>query len=274
MNSLPSLFLSHGAPDLPLRREAVTQFLRSLHRQFPKPQSILVISAHWSTELPLVSAATQPQTIYDFAGFPQQLYQLTYPAPGAPELAQRVVGLLTQAGIACATHPSRGFDHGTWTPLLLAYPDADVPVTQLSIQASRGPAHHWKLGQALASLRHEGVLIIGSGSATHNLFALNSPSASPPAWVTEFDEWLAGAIAQGDYPALLNYRQLAPHAQKNHPTEEHLLPLFVAMGAAGEGAKGIRLHQSYTYGVLSMAAFAFTTTTLNSKGDNPWPLAG
>ena len=256
MDSLPTIFLSHGAPDLAIRDGAVSDFLRSLHQQFPKPKAILVISAHWNTDLPTVSAATNPRTIYDFSGFPSQLYELSYPASGSPELSDRVVELLTQAGMPCETHPTRGLDHGAWTPLLLAYPAADIPVTQLSIQSHRDPLHHWQIGKALEALRHEGVLIIGSGSATHNMYAFNeSYNAETPDWVRVFDQWLAQNIAEGNQEALLQYRQHAPYAKENHPTDEHLMPLFVAMGAGG--AKGKQLHSSYTYGVFSMAAYAF-----------------
>ncbi|NJN85860.1 MAG: dioxygenase [Leptolyngbyaceae cyanobacterium SL_7_1] len=258
MNSLPTLFLSHGAPDLPLRQGATTKFLRSLHQHLPKPTAILVISAHWHATVPTVSTAPHPRTIYDFSGFPDSLYQLRYPAPGAPQLADRIVHLLAQVGISCETHASRGFDHGAWTPLLLAYPAADIPVTQLSIQYHQNPHYHWKLGQALAPLRHEGVLIIGSGGITHNLYAFDTQyDAPPPDWVQQFDQWLAEAIEQKHWDALMQYRQLAPYAQENHPTEEHLLPLFVALGAGGTNPEGIPLHRGYTYGVLSMAAYAF-----------------
>jgi 4,5-DOPA dioxygenase extradiol len=267
VNSLPALFISHGAPDLPIRDGAVTHFLKSLHQQFPKPKAILVISAHWHTAEPTVSKAVQPQTIYDFGGFPDAVYQLNYPAPGAPELADRIVSLLAQSGIPCQTHPNRGLDHGAWTPLILAYPDADIPVTQLSIQYHAGALHHFKIGQALATLRAEGVLILASGSATHNLgeFVGVQPTggnrrydAPPPDWVKVFDEWLAERIAEGNWEAVLNYRKIAPHAEKNHPTDEHLLPLFVALGAGGHQVKGMQLHHSYNYGAFSMAAYAFT----------------
>ena len=267
MTNLPAIFLSHGAPDLPIRDGAVTHFLKSLHRQFPKPQAILAISAHWNSVNPTVSKAIQPQTIYDFGGFPDAVYRLSYPAPGAPVLADRVVSLLAQAGISYQTHPNRGLDHGAWTPLILAYPDADIPVTQLSIQYHAGALHHFQIGQALASLRAEGVLILASGSATHNLWEFvggASPlenrryDAPPPDWVRVFDEWLAERIAEGNWEAVLNYRKIAPHAEKNHPTDEHLLPLFVALGAGGNGVKGVRLHHSYNYGAFSMAAYAFT----------------
>ncbi len=258
MNSLPTIFLSHGAPDLPIRDGAVTDFLKSLHQRFPKPQAILVISAHWNSRKPTVSKAIQPQTIYDFGGFPDAVYQLSYPAPGAPVLADRVVSLLTQAGISSQTHPTRGLDHGAWTPLILAYPDADIPVTQLSIQYGGSALHHFRIGQALEALRSEGVLILASGSATHNLWAFDSQyDAPPPDWVKVFDDWLAERIAEGNWDAVLNYQQIAPYAAKNHPTDEHLLPLFVALGAGGSGVKGERLHQGYTYGAFSMAAYAF-----------------
>ena len=192
MNALPAIFLSHGAADLPIRDSAVSHFLRSFHQQFPKPKAILVISSHWNSDSPMVSKALQPETIYDYdisdfivfppdspmapkavqpePMLPEVLYQLNYPAPGAPELADRVVTLLAKAGISCDTHPSRGLDHGAWTPLILAYPAAEIPVTQLSIQYQQGPLHHWKVGQALEPLRNEGVLIIGSGTTTHNIF--------------------------------------------------------------------------------------------------------
>jgi len=258
MDTLPTIFLSHGAPDLVIRESAVTQFLRDLHQQFPQPKAILVISAHWNSQLPMVSAAKHPKTIYDFSGFPEQLYHLSYPAPGAPELSDRILSLLHQAGIPGDLHPSRGLDHGAWTPLILAYPAADIPVTQLSIQSHLNPLHHWQIGQALAPLRHEGVLIIGSGSATHNLAAFNRDyHAPPPNWVQEFDRWLSNTIEQGNWETLLQYRELAPYAQENHPTEEHLLPLFVALGAGGVAVQGKQLHSSYVYGVFSMAAYAF-----------------
>jgi 4,5-DOPA dioxygenase extradiol len=260
MDRLSALFVSHGAPDLPIREGAVTEFLRGLPQRLPqKPQAILVISAHWNSAEPIVSLATQPQTIYDFSGFPEEIYRLSYPAPGAPELGDRVMRLLHEAGFSCQGHPSRGLDHGAWTPLILAYPDADIPVTQLSIQPQAGVAHHYRLGQALAALRSEGVLIFASGSVTHNLRAVGDRYDAPPLnWVRVFDEWLAERISDRDWNAVLNYRQMAPDAIENHPTDEHLLPLFVALGAGGEDAIGVQLHHSFTYGALSMAAYAFS----------------
>lgn len=255
MSRLPALFISHGAPDLPIREGATQDFLRQLQTQIPQPKAILVISAHWNAPHPVVSAAPNPKTIYDFSGFPAALSQLTYPAPGAPELAARVAELLADWKVE--VHPTRGLDHGAWTPLMLIYPEAQIPVTQLSIQYHASPTYHFKLGQALQPLRDEGVLILASGAATHNLGAIAHPNASvPPSWVTQFDRWLSKAVTTHNLPDLLNYRQLAPHAVDNHPSQEHLLPLFVAMGAGGD--RVTQLHQGYTYGVLSMAAYAFT----------------
>jgi 4,5-DOPA dioxygenase extradiol len=258
MTQLPAIFISHGAPDLPLQSGAASDFLKQLGQTIPKPQAILVISAHWNTRQPTISVAVKPRTIHDFSGFPAQLYQMNYPAPGAPNLAQRVVKLLTETGIECGISHDYGLDHGAWIPLILAYPEANIPVTQLSIQPNLSPAHHFRLGQALAPLRDEGVLIMASGSATHNLSALNpAGNAAPSIQATEFVDWLTKSIESGDTEQLLEYRILAPHAVYNHPSEEHLLPLFVAMGAAGKNAKGTQLHSSFTYGNLSMAAYAF-----------------
>lgn len=255
MPPLPSLFLSHGAPDLPIRTGSTQDFLRQLFQIMPTPNAILAVSAHWLTDKPTVSMAEQPETIYDFGGFPPHLYELTYPAPGARDLAERVVTKLTQAGFAVRANAKRGYDHGVWTPLILADPEGTIPVTQLSVQPHATPEHHFLLGKALASLRDEGVLIMGSGAATHNLWAFgDSYDAPPPDWAVAFDHWLSEAIAQNDIHRLLNYRQLAPHAAQNHPTEEHLLPLFVALGAGGSGRQ---IHQGFTYGAFSMAAYAF-----------------
>lgn len=258
MNPLPTLFISHGAPDLILHPGETTTFLQQLGQSLPKPKAILVISAHWNTAVPTISAASHPRTIYDFSGFPAPLYQLTYPAPGVPELATRVAELLSQNNLPYAIHPNRGLDHGAWSPLLLVYPQADIPVTQLSIQFPASPAHHLQVGQALELLRQEGILILASGGATHNLREFNSTyDAAPPDWVSGFDDWLADRIMAGDTEALLHYRQLAPDAEKNHPTEDHLLPLFIALGAAGAMPQGTVLHRSYVYGAFSMAAYAF-----------------
>lgn len=256
---MPVLFVSHGSPTLPLEPGDTGAAWRKLGEQLPKPAAILMISAHWETRIPTVSCAVHPETIHDFYGFPEELYKLQYPAPGAPELAQSVLLMLQQAGIAAQPDGTRGLDHGAWVPLSLVYPQADIPVTQLSLQPDRDPAWHIALGRALRPLREQGVLIIGSGSISHNLRALfQHPRGAPvPAWVTEFCDWIAEKIEAADIEALSAYRTLAPHAVQNHPTDEHLLPLFVALGAADNIDNAERLNQVMTYGMLAMDMWLF-----------------
>jgi 4,5-DOPA dioxygenase extradiol len=254
---LPAVFVSHGAPTLAIEENDTTEFLKGLGPKLGRPDAILCVSAHWNTSVPSVSASPQPETIHDFGGFPEELYRIRYPAKGAPALAARVAALLGGAGIECDVSPARGLDHGAWVPLRLMYPDADVPVTQLSIQPRKDPAYHLGLGRALAPLHDEGVLLLATGSVTHNLSRI-AQGGEPPAWALEFDEWLDGKITWGAYEELLEYRRLAPHAQIAHPTDEHLLPLFVALGAGVDKARGGRsLHRGWTHGSLSMAAYSF-----------------
>jgi len=256
---LPALFISHGAPTLPLEDVPARQFLSGLGTRIGRPAAVLAVSAHWETDAPRVSAAGRPETIHDFYGFPDALYRISYPAPGAPELAARVVERLDEAGIPATTDPARGLDHGAWVPLMLMYPEAAVPVTQLSIQPELGPAHHLAIGRALAPLRAEGVLVLASGSAVHNLrdLAWGAKGGRPVEWARQFDAWLADRIERGAMEELLDYRRRAPHAVRAHPRDEHLLPLFTAMGAGGPDVSGRRIHESFTLGSLSMAAFSF-----------------
>lgn len=256
---LPAIFVSHGAPTLVLERSPARDFLLRLGSGIGRPRAILVVSAHWETAEPAVSTAQRPQTIHDFYGFPEKLYQLRYPAPGAPQLAMRVAELLKEDGLPVRLDPERGLDHGAWAPLMLMYPWADIPVTQLSVQPGAGPAHHFRLGEALRPLRSEGMLILASGSITHNLRELrwNDRNIQPPSWVTEFTDWMARALTAGSTRDLLDYRHLAPHAVRNHPTEEHLFPLFVAYGAADLPGRAERLHSGYAYGVIGMDAWRF-----------------
>ncbi len=260
MNRLPTLFVSHGSPMLAVEDSRASRFLQGLGRTLPRPKAILVASAHWeSMGSPAVSLATQPETIHDFGGFPPALYAIQYAAPGAPELAAQAVGLLEQAGFTVGRSANRGLDHGAWVPLRLMYPDADIPVAQVSIVRGASPAEHEKLGQALASLRDNGVLIIGSGSLTHNLheFRGQDIDAQTPSWVSDFGTWMMTMLRDKQRASLLDYRAQAPHAVRNHPTEEHLLPLFVALGAAGEEARAERIHASHEYGVLAMDVYSF-----------------
>jgi 4,5-DOPA dioxygenase extradiol len=255
----PALFVSHGSPTLPLERGPAVDFLKNLGGELDRPKAILSVSAHWDTDHPMVSSAKNPETIYDFYGFPPELYRIRYPAPGAPQLAGRVADLLQQKGMKTDIDPGRGLDHGAWTSLYLMYPEADIPVTQLSIQSHLGPAHHVKLGEALRPLRDEGVLVMASGGATHNLGELRYHRGSnvPQQWTAEFNEWLADALLARRENDLVNYRKRAPHAVRNHPTDEHLIPLFVAVGAGDPGTAPKRLHSSISSGVISMDAYRF-----------------
>lgn len=255
--SLPTVFVSHGAPSFLLGDSPALRFLQGLGRSLGEPQAILCVSAHWETAHPAVGSTERPSTIYDFYGFPAALYAMRYPAPGAPALAERVRQLLEAAGLPCDVDGARGLDHGAWVPLRLMYPEATVPVTQLSVQTARGPAWHVALGRALSPLRREGVLVLGSGGAVHNLGAWRHNSQAIPDWARRFDDRLAAAVTKGDSERLVDYRVTAPDGAMAHPSEEHLLPLFVALGAAGENAKGRALHRSFLDGSLSMAAFAF-----------------
>lgn len=236
-------------------------FLRALGGMLPRPRAILAVSAHWETVEPCLNAPAQNATIHDFYGFPKPLYGLSYPAPPAPELAAQACQLLRAAGLPAGVDTQRGLDHGAWLPLLLAWPDHDIPVAQLSVQTQAGTAHHLALGAALAPLRDEGVLIIGSGSFTHDLRRFRGGmdlSAPETPDVTAFSGWMNEKILAGDLAALADYRRRAPFAAEEHPTEEHLLPLHVAAGAAGPGAKVERLHTSVEFGFLRMDAYQFS----------------
>jgi 4,5-DOPA dioxygenase extradiol len=256
---LPSLFVSHGAPTLALDPGETGRALARLAASFPKPEAIVVASAHWSGSALALGAAPQPETIHDFGGFPEALYQIEYPAPGAPETARRARQLLAAHGFDAALDAGRGLDHGAWVPLRLMYPAADIPVTQLSLQPRLGPEHHYRVGAALAPLRDDGVLILGSGSLTHNLYEIGAfdLDASAPEWVDDFRRWVAQRIDANDIDALLHYRERAPAALRNHPTDEHFLPLFVALGAAGGRYRAQRMDPGTTYGILAMDAYAF-----------------
>jgi 4,5-DOPA dioxygenase extradiol len=255
---LPALFVSHGSPNLIGEDTPAREFLAGLGASLGRPSAIVVASAHWETAVPELTAAAQPETIHDFYGFPEPLYRLRYPAPGNPGLAAWAAALLEGAGIQAATEARRGLDHGAWSPLLLMYPKADIPVVELSVQHGQSPAHHIAVGRALAPLRHDNVLVMGSGGAVHNLRMLvRGRPGDPVAWARDFDEWLDTQLGEGDDAALAAYRREAPGAVQAHPRDEHLLPVFVAYGAGGPGARGRRIHDSFTYGSLSMAAFLF-----------------
>ena len=252
---LPALFLSHGAPTLAVEETDETRAWAALAKELPSPREILAVSAHWDTPAPAVSAAARPRTIHDFNGFPRALYEARYDAPGAPDLAQTAAKLLAHAGLGCAIDPDRGLDHGAWVPLKWMYPKADIPVTQLSVQSQRGARHHYALGQALAALRDDNVLVLCSGGIVHNLREIQWQSNEPAAWASEFNAWMADRVAAGDVEALLDYRARAPSAVRSHPTDEHLEPFFVALGCGGLPAR--RLELGMTMGSLGMDGFVF-----------------
>lgn len=258
--TLPALFISHGSPMTAILDSPASRFLKGLADGLARPEAILVASAHFESVRPTLTAVGRNETIHDFFGFPRALFEIRYPAPGAPELAEEIAAGLQAAGFMVELDRGRGLDHGAWVPLSLAYPKAEIPVLELSVQTALGPAHHVALGRALAAFREKGVLILGSGSFTHDLGRFRGGSLDTPEApdVAEFAAWMDQRILAGDRTALLAYRELAPHAADEHPTEEHLLPLYVTLGAAGEGARATRLHSSVEYGILRMDAYAFS----------------
>ncbi|SDK73996.1 DODA-type extradiol aromatic ring-opening family dioxygenase [Pseudomonas indica] len=253
---LPSLFISHGSPMLALEPGASGPALARLAAELPRPMAILVVSAHWESPELRVGTAEHPETWHDFYGFPAALYEVRYPAAGNPALAAEVIRLLAAEGLTAQPEPQRPLDHGAWVPLSLMYPQADIPVVQLSLPTHKGPAFQTRVGRALASLRECGVLLVGSGSITHNLGELNwraGPDVIAP-WAKAFRDWIVEKLADNDEAALHDYRRQAPSAARNHPHDEHLLPLYFARGA---GQKFSLVHQGFTLGALGMDIYRF-----------------
>lgn len=245
--------------DTPVRR-----FMLELGSQQPKPAAIVSVSAHFETKGTVVVTDPNPEMIYDFRGFEQELYEAQYPAVGHPQLANEVADLIEKAGIEVSRLDQRGYDHGTWVPMSLVYPDADIPIVQVSIDPDETPEYHIKLGRALADLPARNIAIIGTGNITHNLPALFKKGSDPildaniKRYVDDFLEWFDKELESGKPDKLLNYRDDAPFAAENHPTDEHLLPIYVAMGAAGSEYKARKIHQSYQFDFLAMDAWEFS----------------
>lgn len=257
---LPTLFVPHGAPTFSLRPGAAGAAMTEAASSLPRPRAIVIISPHWDTDVPTVGHAERLATIHDFHGFPEELYQLSYPATGCPEGAHEVAAAIAAAGLAVNEVASQGLDHGAWVPLRLMYPDADVPVIPVSLQSQAGVDQAWRLGQALAPLVEKGFLIIGSGNITHNLrdyMTARQQGGQIPAYVRDFPEWIAGRLQEHNLEALMHYREQAPDAVSAHPSEEHLLPLYVALGAAGSDAEVERFHAGISDYVLAMDAYSF-----------------
>ncbi len=257
MSTLPTVFVSHGAPTFAIEPGLAGAQLRALGRALGKPQAILVASPHWMTRTVEITATAQPATVHDFGGFPRALYGIHYPVPGSPQVAARVQQVLSSRGIAASLDTRRGLDHGAWVPLLHMYPEADVPVVQVSIPFDTDEARALDLGRALAPLAAEGVLIVGSGSLTHNLYEFRMGDAQEASYARAFSEWIRDAVMHGDTHRLEQALKLAPHAARAHPTTEHFLPLLVAAGAAGMATPATVLDGGIRHGVLAMESYVF-----------------
>jgi len=241
-----------------LQPGAAGEAWKALARRLPKPRAILIASAHWETQLPMLTGSDKPETIHDFYNFPEPLYKLRYPAPGAPEVAKRAQALLKDAGFTAAIDGCRGLDHGAWSPLLYMYPQADIPVVQISVQPELGPQHHVNVGKAVRPLADEGVLIIGSGHMTHNLRDWSRGQGAPAPYAREFQAWVFDKLKEKDVASLVDYRSRSQHGVRAHPTDEHFLPLFFALGAASGKAKPERVYDAIDSGVLAMDAYVFS----------------
>jgi 4,5-DOPA dioxygenase extradiol len=245
---MPALFIGHGSPMNIIAENAYTDDLVKLAATLPRPQAILVVSAHWLTHGTAVSADEQNATIYDFSGFPRELYAKSYPAPGAPAVAARVASLTGGRAVP----QKRGLDHAAWAPLIRMYPTADVPVLELSLDLSLPPADHYALGRQLAPLRDEGVLIIGSGNVVHSFAEIDwSPDAVPADWAVEFDQWLAHAVAERRHDDLINYLR-HPLGRRAAPTPDHFYPLLYTLALQGAEERTTTTHASIQHAVMSM----------------------
>ena len=256
----PALFISHGSPMLAIEPGSLGAQLKQLGQGLDGVRGIVMVSPHWQTQGLFVGSHPQPLTIHDFGGFPKVLYTLSYPAQGSLDLAEQVNQALTAAGISAQLDPDQGLDHGVWIPLMHLRPEADIPVVPLSLPENATPEQVFAMGKALGPLREEGVVIIGSGSMTHNLFEFRGPSVTQTEpYVTAFVDWVRSAVARHDTESLLNYRTQAPHAVQAHPTDEHFLPLFMALGAAHSQELVEVLEKEVRYRMLSMESYIWAS---------------
>lgn len=253
----PLLFISHGAPTFALEPGLMGPQLQAIGKKLSGIQAVLIISPHWQTNQVKVMTTAQPETIHDFGGFPPKLYTLHYPAKGHAELARQAAQLLNNAGITTSLDDKRGLDHGAWVPMMHLLPQVNVPVFQVSIPYDWSPAKAFAMGQALAPLREQGVLIVASGSITHNLYDIQPPNSPVAPYANEFNQWVKTAVLAHSVPAMLKYRSEAPFAERAHPTDEHFLPIMVAMGAADPSEPVQYLNGGMSYGVLSMDSYAW-----------------
>lgn len=255
------LFLAHGSPMFAIRPGAAGDAFTALASALHRPRAVLVISPHWETQVATVGTASRLETMHDFGGFDPSLYAIAYPALGSPQGAQEVVAALEAAGLPACTDGQRGLDHGAWVPLRYLYPEADVPVVPLSIQHHGGPIHAFRVGQALAPLTQQGWLIVTTGNITHNLRDWQHAVmglATDTSYAKRFSDWIDEQLINGNTAALLNYRQRHSDAMRAHPRDEHLLPLFTALGAAGASAFPRAIHRGISDHVIAMDSYAFT----------------
>ncbi|MDN4067122.1 class III extradiol ring-cleavage dioxygenase [Paenibacillus vini] len=254
---LPSYFFAHGAPSIVLEDNKYTNLLKHFKKDTPRPKAIVLFSAHWEEPVQTVSATETYETIYDFGGFQDELYRMTYPAKSDLKLVEQIQLLFTKHGIGNVRNEKRGLDHGAWSVLKLLYPDADIPVIALSVNRHLPNEQQYQIGKALAELREQDVLIIGSGGTVHNLGRLNWRSQGVDEWAEQFDTWLQSKIESWDMKSLFQYRELAPNAHAAVPTNEHFIPLLLAMGTGDANRKAELLHRSYQYGNLSLSCWQF-----------------
>ena len=257
MTPAPVFFISHGAPTFALEPGQLGARLNALGKSLSGVQAVLVVSPHWQTDGVRVMANKSPATLHDFDGFPRELYDLQYPARGHLQFAVEASRLLADAGFEVSLDDERGLDHGAWVPLMHLLPAADMPVFQVSMPHALDAAGALRLGRALAPLRQRGVLIVGSGSMTHNLYEIQPSATGEATYAREFTTWVRAAVLAGDVEKLVDYRRLAPHAARAHPTEEHFLPLLVAIGADNGKSAAQVIEGEITYGVLSMESYAW-----------------
>ncbi len=259
MSKLPVVFVSHGSPALAAHPGRIGEAWRHLALQLPQPRAIVCVSAHWVAERCSITAAEQPGQIYDFYGFPRELYQQRYEPAGAPDLAAAIAERIAEYGIECRLEPARGLDHGVWVPLLSMYPQGDIPVLQLSLPKTDDTHIHHRLGEAMQDLAEQDILLLGSGGLTHNLgyFGFIDENGPTLPFVHHFRQWMLDQLAARQWPELLNYRQQAPEARNNHPSSEHLNPLFVCMGAAGPDCEVEIIDLGVQYGMLAMDTIVF-----------------
>lgn len=256
LQTLPGLFISHGSPMLALDPEQVGPALHRLGLNLPKPTAIVVMSAHWESNALEVSTAVRAETWHDFRGFPAELYEMRYPAPGNPELAEQILHLLADAHLPAHANSTRPRDHGVWMPLLHMYPEADIPVIEISLPMHMPADEIYKIGQTLAPLREQQILLIGSGSITHNLAELSWQSqqnSSVPEWASGFRNYVVNKLSHSQYDAVLAWENI-PYVQRNHPSIEHFAPLFFAMGT---GHRFSIVHSSFSMGALGMDIYRF-----------------